>query len=118
MMGKFVKVCSVNEIPAGTAKMVNVEGKPVAIFNLNGNFYATDDTCPHEGGSLSDGSIEGENVVCPWHGVTFHIQSGRTLEPPAGEKMDPPVDKGVSCHGLRVVGSDVEIDSTAKPPCF
>ncbi len=109
-MGIFVKVCSVHEIPAGTAKMIKVEGKPIAIFNLKGNFYATDDTCPHEGGPLSDGSIEGESVSCPWHGATFHIKSGRTLEPPAGEKMGPPVDKGIACYPVRIVGTEVKIE--------
>jgi len=97
MMGKFFRVRSVHEIPAGTGKMVQVEGKTIALFILSGNFYATDDTCPHEGGPLSSGSIEGDNVSCPCHGATFHIKSGRTLEPPVGEKMGPPVDKGVSC---------------------
>ncbi len=110
MMEKFVKVCSVHEIPAGTAKMVKVKGKPVAIFNLNGTFYATDDTCPHEGGPLSDGTIEGENVSCPWHGAAFHIKSGRTLEPPAGEKIGPPVDKGIACYPVRIVGTEVKIE--------
>ena len=107
---KVVRVCTIQEISEGTAKMVKVEGKPIAIFNLNGNFYATDDTCPHEGGPLSDGSIEGENVSCPWHGATFHIMSGKTLEPPAGEKMGPPVDKGVACYPVRIVGAEVEIE--------
>jgi len=109
-MRKFIRVCSVSEIPEGTAKLVKVEGKPIAIFNLNGGLYATDETCPHEGGPLSDGSIEGENVSCPWHGATFHIKSGRTLEPPAGEKMGPPVDKGIACYPVRIVGAEVEIE--------
>ncbi len=109
-MRKFIRVCSVSEIPEGTAKLVKVEGKPIAIFNLNGGLYATDETCPHEGGPLSDGSIEGENVSCPWHGATFHIKSGKTLEPPAGEKMGPPVDKGVACYPVRIVGAEVEIE--------
>lgn len=109
-MGKYVRVCALEEIPPGTAKMVKVKDKPIAIFNLHGNFYATDDTCPHEGGPLSSGFIEGENVTCPWHGATFHIVSGRTLEPPAGETMGPPVDKGVVCYPARVVGAGVEIE--------
>ncbi|MEE8074634.1 MAG: Rieske 2Fe-2S domain-containing protein, partial [Candidatus Binatia bacterium] len=70
MVRKVVRVCTIQEISEGTAKMVKVEGKPIAIFNINGKFYATDETCPHEGGPLSDGSIEGENVSCPWHGAT------------------------------------------------
>lgn len=109
-MGTYVRVARVEEIPPGTAKLVKVEGNPIAIFNLNGEFYATDDTCPHEGGPLSDGLIEGENVTCPWHGATFHIKSGKTLEPPAGEKMGPPVDNGVACYSVRIVGEDVEIE--------
>ncbi|MBI2089549.1 MAG: non-heme iron oxygenase ferredoxin subunit [Deltaproteobacteria bacterium] len=109
-MAQYVKVGRVEAFPSGTAKLVKVEGKPIAIFNLNGNFYATDDTCPHEGGPLSDGFIEGENVTCPWHGATFHIISGQTLEPPAGEKMGPPVDKGIACYSARIVGAEVEIE--------
>ena len=109
-MGRYVRVCSVEQIPPGTAKMVKVENKPIAIYNLNGNFYATDDTCPHEGGHLSSGMIEGENVTCPWHGATFRIISGKTLEPPAGEKMGPPVDKGVACYPVRIVGEELEIE--------
>ncbi len=110
MVRKVVRVCTIQEISEGTAKMVKVEGKPIAIFNINGKFYATDETCPHEGGPLSSGFIEGENVSCPWHGATFHIMSGRTLEPPAGEKMGPPVDKGIACYPVRIVGSEVKIE--------
>ncbi|MBI3058547.1 MAG: non-heme iron oxygenase ferredoxin subunit [Deltaproteobacteria bacterium] len=109
-MGRYVRVCRVEEISPGTAKMVKVEGKPIAIFNLNGAFYATDDNCPHEGGPLSDGFIEGESVTCPWHGAAFHIVSGKTLEPPAGEKMGPPVDKGLICYPVRVLGGDLEVE--------
>ncbi len=110
MVGKVVRVCTIQEISEGTAKMVKVEGKPIAIFNINGKFYATDDTCPHEGGPLSSGFIEGENVSCPWHGATFHIKSGKTLEPPAGEKMGPPVDKGVACYPVWIVGTEVKME--------
>ena len=109
-MGKYIRVCSVDEVPPGKAKMVRVEGRPIAIFNLNGDFYATDDNCPHERGPLSEGFIEGEHVTCPWHGATFHIVSGKALEPPAGEKMGPPVDKGIACYSVRIVGAEVEIE--------
>lgn len=109
-MKKCVRACSVDEVPPGSAKMIRVEGRPIAIFNLNGDFYATDDNCPHEGGPLSEGFIDGENVTCPWHGATFDILSGKTLEPPAGEKMGPPVDRGVACYRVRIVGARVEIE--------
>jgi len=90
--------------------MVKLEGKPIAIFNLDGKFYATDDTCPHEGGPLASGFIEGENVTCPWHGATFHIKSGKTLEPPAGEKMSSPVDRGIASYPVCIVGADVRVE--------
>lgn len=108
-MGKYVRVYGIEGIPPGTAKMVKVGDKAIAIFNLNGNFYATDDTCPHEGGPLSYGIVEGENVTCPWHGAIFHIMSGKTLEHPAGEKMGPLVDKGITCYPVRIAGAELEI---------
>ena len=109
-MGKYFGVCRVEEVPPGTAKMVRIEGRPIAIFNLDGDFYATDDNCAHEGGPLSDGFIEGKTVTCPWHGATFHILSGKTLEPPAGEKMSPPVDRGIACYRARITGEELEIE--------
>lgn len=109
-MGRYVRVCNVNEIPTGNGKRVKVESQEIAVFNLNGQFYATQDTCPHEGGPLSSGFIEGENVICPWHGATFDIVTGKILEPPAGEKMGPPADKGLTCYAVRVVGADLEIE--------
>jgi len=109
-MGRYVGVCRVDEIPPGTAKMVKVEDRLIAMFNLHGNFYATEDTCPHEGGPLSSGFIEGESVTCPWHGATFDIMSGKALEPPAGEKMGPPVDRGVARYPVRTSGAELEIE--------
>jgi len=109
-MDNYVRVCSVEEVPPGTAKMFKVGVKAIAVFNLNGAFFATEESCPHEGGPLSCGVIQGESVTCPVHGATFHIKSGKALEPPAGEKMGPPVDRGIVCYPLRVVGKKVEIE--------
>jgi nitrite reductase/ring-hydroxylating ferredoxin subunit len=109
-MPGFVRACSVNEVPPGTVKGVRVENREVAVFNLNGRFYAAQDTCPHEGAPLSSGCLEGENITCSWHGASFDVSSGKTLEPPAGEKMGPPVDRGLVCYAVRVVGPDLEIE--------
>jgi nitrite reductase/ring-hydroxylating ferredoxin subunit len=109
-MPGFVRACSVNEVPPGTAKRVTVASKEVAVFNHDGRFYAVQDICPHEGAPLSSGFLEGENVICPWHGATFNLPTGKTLEPPAGEPMGPPVDKGLICYAVRVVGPEVEIE--------
>src|SRR5437867_11479536 len=79
----FVRVASVDEVPAGTGKAVTVDGQQVALFNVNGTFYAIDDTCTHEEASLAAGAVYGEIVACPKHGSRFHLPTGRVLSLPA-----------------------------------
>jgi 3-phenylpropionate/trans-cinnamate dioxygenase ferredoxin component len=86
-MGKLVKVASAADIPAGTGKVVEVEGKRIAIFNVGGHYHAMDDTCPHRGGPLSDGELEGEVVTCPRHGSTFNVTTGAVLSAPARDSV-------------------------------
>jgi len=59
----FVKVATVSEVPPGKAKQAKVGNKILAIFNVNGTFYAIDDTCPHRGASLAEGELEGHEVT-------------------------------------------------------
>ena len=99
----FTKVATVQEIPAGQAKKVRIGNKDVAIFNMNGTFFALDDSCPHRGGPLSEGEIEGADVICPWHGARFSLTTGAHLCPPA--------NRGVSAYKVQVVGDDVQIDA-------
>ena len=82
-MGSFVKVASKSEIPPGSAKKVEVGGAEVAIFNIDGNFCALEDMCAHRGGPLSEGSVEGSVVTCPWHGWQYDISSGGCLTNPS-----------------------------------
>jgi len=82
-MGTFVRVASAEDIPPGSAKLVDVAGKRLAVFNVDGRFYAIDDTCPHRGGPLSEGELEGEVVTCPWHRSTFNVTTGAVLSAPA-----------------------------------
>jgi len=101
-MPKFVRVATTSEIADQSATCVEVEGKRVAIFNLGGEFYAIDDTCTHRGGPLSEGSVQGEEVECPWHGAHFNIKSGEATGPPAAE--------GVTNYTVRLVGDAIEIE--------
>ncbi len=87
-------VATVSEIPPGTKKLVMVKGRPIAIFNLDGDFFGLFNLCPHQGGSLCDGmttgllqspepgvfhySRKGEFIRCPWHGWEFDIRTGRS----------------------------------------
>ena len=101
-MAEFVKVARTDEIAPGQSKMLEVNGKKIAIFNVAGSFHAIDDTCSHRGGSLSQGMIEGEKVTCPWHGAVFDIRSGEVLGPPA--------PKGVARYNVRVDGVQIEVE--------
>lgn len=67
-MGDFVKVGRKDEIEPGTGKTVDVEGTPVALFNVGGTYYAVHNTCRHRGGPLGEGELSGSVVTCPWHG--------------------------------------------------
>ena len=100
-MAEYVKVAKVHEVSPGTGKMVEVGGKRIAIFNVDGNFYAIDDTCTHRGGPLSEGELAGREVTCPWHGAVYDVTTGKVLGPPA------PQD--VTSYALKVEGEDIEV---------
>lgn len=75
-MSRVVKVVKVNELPPGTAREFQADGRMVALFNVDGNYYATDNTCVHRGGPLGQGALEGKVVSCPWHGWQFDVTTG------------------------------------------
>jgi 3-phenylpropionate/trans-cinnamate dioxygenase ferredoxin subunit len=81
----WVTVCRVVELPPGTHRVVEVDGAQVAVFNLDGELYAIEDVCTHDGGILTGGPIEGDQIVCPRHGARFCIKTGEALTPPAFE---------------------------------
>lgn len=80
-----VRVCRVDELAPGGARRVEVDGVPVAVFNLDGRLHAIADTCTHEEASLSEGlvDVEEEIVECPKHGAVFHIPTGQVRSLPA-----------------------------------
>jgi len=75
-MADFVKVAQTSEIPAGQGKCVEVEGRRLAIFNVDGSYYAIDDVCQHQGGPLGEGELNGKIVTCPWHGWEYDVTNG------------------------------------------
>ena len=101
-MAKFVKVAKTSEIAEQSASCIEIEEKRIALFNLGAEFYAIDDTCTHRGGPLSEGTIEGEEVECPWHRAHFNIKSGAVTNPPA--------PTGVTKYNVRVIGDNIEIE--------
>ncbi len=75
-MSEFVKVMAVTDLAPGACTEVSVGGRPVALFNVGGTFYALSNTCIHRGGPLGQGMLEGNVVMCPWHAWTYDVTTG------------------------------------------
>jgi nitrite reductase/ring-hydroxylating ferredoxin subunit len=82
-MPEFVSVAQVAEVPPGSLVQVRVDDKPVALYNVDGEFFATHDICSHALAYLSDGTLTGHTVECPRHGARFDVRTGRQLCFPA-----------------------------------
>ncbi|MBI1884294.1 MAG: Rieske (2Fe-2S) protein [Chlamydiae bacterium] len=82
-MGNFIKVAQKKDIPEGTGTALEVEGKSIALFNVEGSFYAIENTCKHRGGPLGEGSLEGKEVICPWHGWQYNVTTGECTTSPS-----------------------------------
>jgi nitrite reductase/ring-hydroxylating ferredoxin subunit len=100
-MDTFITVARTNELTPGQGKLVQVNQKRIALFNVAGRYYALDDICPHRGGPLSEGELEGETVVCPWHGAVFELATGNVARPPAAS--------GVATYDVRIDGDEITI---------
>lgn len=101
-MAEFVRVADISEVPAGCGALVQVNGRSIALFNVNGTFYALDNTCVHRGGPLADGLIDPKacTVQCPWHGWTYSLTDGVS---PVNEMAK------VEKFEVKVEGNDVKI---------
>ena len=95
------RAAKLSEIPAGSIKEVQAGGKPVALANVGGKYYAIDNTCLHRGGPLGQGQLEGTVVTCPWHGWQFDVTTGKAV-------MNP--NAGVGCFRTEVRGEEVYVD--------
>lgn len=84
----WTRICEASEVTPGYPKRVELARlPPLAIFNLDGEFFVTDDTCTHGEASLCDGYVDGEKIECPWHGGIFCIRTGDALEFPVVEPI-------------------------------
>ena len=100
-MAEFITVATVDEISPGECLVVEIARRWVALFNLDGQFYAIEDRCTHDDGPLAEGELKGCEVICPRHGARFDIRDGRVLSAPA--LVDVPT------FVTRVVGQDIQI---------
>ncbi len=106
-MASFVEVASVEELPPGSGRVVRIDGKEVAIFNVDGTIYAIDDSCRHQGLSLGTSKLEGKVVTCRGHGWKYDVTTGSTLASPGF---------GVAAYPVQVVDGKimVAIDGTVN----
>lgn len=81
-MSDFINVCKTAAIPAGEGRAFAVAGRMVAVFFLDGEYFAINDLCPHMGASLAGGYVENHAVSCPWHAWRFSVRDGKWLDNP------------------------------------
>ena len=88
----MIKLANVNDIPEGKGIIVPApHGQEIALFKIKGQIYALDNACPHMGGPLGEGEIEGCTVTCPWHGWQFDIKNGTCVNMPGEEAAAIPI---------------------------
>jgi 3-phenylpropionate/trans-cinnamate dioxygenase ferredoxin subunit len=95
---EWVAVARADEIAPGQWRVAEVEDTRIVVFNLDGEFHAIEDVCTHDGGQLTGGHVEGDEIVCPRHGARFCIRTGEALSAPAYEataKFPVRVENGV-----------------------
>lgn len=84
-MNEWLTVARVEELARFDRRIVDVDGTHIVVFNLDGQYYAIEDVCTHDGGQLTGGTVEGDQIVCPRHGARFCIRTGAALSAPAYE---------------------------------
>jgi nitrite reductase/ring-hydroxylating ferredoxin subunit len=96
-----MRTAKTNEITPGTIREFHVEGKAIAVANVEGKFYAINNTCLHRGGPLGQGAMNGKVVTCPWHGWQYDVTTGKVTQNPS---------VGVDCYPIDVRGDDIYVD--------
>jgi nitrite reductase/ring-hydroxylating ferredoxin subunit len=102
--GAGTKVATVGDLPSGQSVVVEVAGRTLAVFNVSGTYYAIDNACPHRGGPLGEGDLDGSVVSCPWHAWRWDVSTGANVNNPAVR---------VACFPVRVEGEGIFVELTA-----
>jgi 3-phenylpropionate/trans-cinnamate dioxygenase ferredoxin component len=105
-MPEFHKLAKADEVAPGEVKQYQVEGRPVALCNVDGELYALEDICTHQFAHLSEGGLEGEQIKCPLHGAKFDVKTGQAKSLPAV--------KPVPAHELKVEDGQVYVALNPK----
>jgi nitrite reductase (NADH) small subunit len=97
----FVRAAKKDEVPPGTIREFQLDGKTVAIANVGGKFSVINNVCLHRGGPLGEGELQGQIVTCPWHGWQYDVSTGKLVTSPT---------VGVETYPVEVRGEDIFVD--------
>jgi 3-phenylpropionate/trans-cinnamate dioxygenase ferredoxin component len=100
-MNDWIDVAPADGIAEGAHVVTDVDGIPVAVFNLGGEFYAVEDACTHDGAEIASGRLDGAEIVCPRHGARFCVKTGKVLSAPAYEDL--------TCFPVRIEAGMVQV---------
>lgn len=98
---EFIAVASTSELPEGERLFLEIDGQPIVIFKIGGQFFAIADVCSHDDGPVGDGLLDGYEIKCPRHGASFDVRNGKVLSLPG--IVDIPA------YPTRIVDGQVEI---------
>ena len=93
-MEDWIDVTSVGDVEAGVPCVVDFDGTPVALFLIDGEYFAIEDRCTHDDAEIASGRVEGHQIVCPRHGARFCLRTGKVMKPPAYEDL--------ACFSVRI----------------
>lgn len=113
-MSDFQTVARVGDIPAGEGRCFAAGGKLIAVFLIDGDYYAINDICPHMGASLSDGYVEDGAVYCPWHAWRFCVKDGTWLDNPKASVRTDSYAVRIRDDEIQVQVPQVRTDSQAE----
>lgn len=99
-MAEYVRVAGTSDVQPGHGVVAEVNGKALAVFNVDGVFHVIDNVCAHRGGPLGEGEVQGSVVTCPWHGWQFNVATGACENNPSGK---------VEVYQVKVEGNDVKV---------
>jgi 3-phenylpropionate/trans-cinnamate dioxygenase ferredoxin component len=100
-MSEWIDVTAETALADGEHVIVEMNGTDVAVFKLDGQFYAIEDSCTHDGTEIASGKLEGDEIICPRHGARFCIKTGAVKSPPAYEPLH--------CFPVRIEKSVVQV---------
>jgi nitrite reductase/ring-hydroxylating ferredoxin subunit len=104
----WVKAAKIGDVPTNTGLAVEVEGQAIALYKVDGQVYAIDGVCPHAGGPMAEGSLNGCLAMCPWHGWRFSVVDGTWVDAPRSKLC-------VECYKVEQQGEDILIDADWLP---